>query len=246
MRKVAFTNGGGRKFLFAPALVPAAGKVYLALGTGDREHPLQSQYPYNNVTNRFYVYKDDLAAPASTAAYDLDTMDDLTSTDSCSTAPVVPNSTKKGWFMNLNQYGKGEQVVTSALIASGAVTFSTNRPIPPDSASCSTTLGEARGYWVGLLNGSGAINTTGTCGGQRSSTFVGGGLPPSPVMATSVPIANRATSVIIGAVQRGHGSGVTGGNVGAQMGTSSSQGAQKPPPLANAKRKRAYTYTSGE
>lgn len=239
MRKVAFTAGGGRKFLFAPALLPNSGKVYLALGSGDREHPLQSQYPYANVLNRFYVYKDDLSAPASTAAYDLDTMDDLTSTDSCSTTPILPSSAKKGWFMNLNQYGQGEQVVTSALIASGMVTFSTNRPIPPDTASCSTTLGEARGYWVNLLNGSGTINAAGTCGGQRSSVYVGGGLPPSPVLANSVPIGNKAVSVIIGAVQQGDGDG-------SAPGISSAIDAQKHRPKISSKRKRAYTYTSGE
>ncbi|GAB3454567.1 hypothetical protein GCM10027321_06040 [Massilia terrae] len=239
MRKVAFTSGGGRKFLFAPALLPAAGKVYLALGSGDREHPLQSQYPYANVTNRFYVYKDDLAAPASTAAYDLDTMDNLTSTNSCSTTPVLPNSAKKGWFMDLNQYGQGEQVVTTALIASGMATFSTNRPIPPDTASCSTALGEARGYWVNLLNGSGAINAAGTCGGQRSSVFVGGGLPPSPVMANSVPIGGKAVSVIIGAIQKG-------GDDGTAAGSSSAIGPQKHRPKISSKRKRTYRYTSGE
>src|SRR6202030_4199698 len=72
MNRVAYTNGAGRKFLFAPALLsapatlPAApgGQVYLALGSGDREHPLQSEYPYpSNVVNRFYVYKDDLPQP---------------------------------------------------------------------------------------------------------------------------------------------------------------------------------------
>jgi Tfp pilus tip-associated adhesin PilY1 len=234
MRKVAYTNGGGRKFLFAPALLSAGSKIYLALGSGDREHPLRTQYPYANVTNRFYVYRDDPDALATTPAYDLDSMDDFTSQDSCSTPPVLPTSTKKGWFMNLNQYGRGEQVVTSALIASGMVTFSTNRPIPPDAASCTTALGEARGYWVNLLNGSGAING-GTCGGQRSSTFVGGGLPPSPVMANSVPIGDKAVSVIIGAVQKD--------DTGA--GSSSAIGPQKHRPQIQSRRKRTYTYTSG-
>ncbi len=237
MRKVA-SAGGGRKFLFAPALLPAAGYVYLALGSGDREHPLQSQYPYDNVVNRFYVYKDDLSAPASTPAYNLDSMDDLTNVNSCDTPSVLPASAKKGWFMDLKQYGKGEQVVTSALIASGMVTFSTNRPIPPNAASCSTALGEARGYWVNLFNGSGAVNASGTCGGQRSSVFVGGGLPPSPVMASSVPIGDKAVSVIIGAIQKG--------GDGTAAGASSAIGPQKHRPKISSKRKRAYTYTSGE
>jgi Tfp pilus tip-associated adhesin PilY1 len=235
IRKVAYTTGGGRKFLFAPALLPAGGKVYLALGTGDREHPLRSQYPFNNVVNRFYVYKDDPDAAAGTPAYDLDSMDNLTTQDSCSTVPVLPPSPKKGWFINLNQYGQGEQVVTSALIASGMVTFSTNRPIPPNAATCTSALGEARGYWLNLLTGAGAINAPGTCGGVRSSAFVGGGLPPSPVMANSVPIDGKAVSVIIGAVQKDD----------AGTGTSSAIGPQKHRPKIQSRRRRSYTYTSG-
>jgi type IV pilus assembly protein PilY1 len=103
--------------------------------------------------------------------------------------------------MNLNQNGQGEQTVTSALIAGGMATFSTNRPIPPVTGTCATTLGEARGYWVNLFNGSGAIGVTASCGGSRSSIFVGGGLPPSPVLGT-VPVDGKATTVVIGAPQR--------------------------------------------
>jgi hypothetical protein len=236
-RKVAYTTGTGRKFLFAPALLASQGKVYVALGSGDREHPLQSQYPYANVTNRFYVYLDDLTAAAGTPATNMDTMTDYTTNTDCAAAKVLPNSGTKGWYMDLNQYGQGEQVVTSALIASGMVTFSTNRPIPPDAASCSTSLGEARGYWVNLLNGSGAINVPGLCGGTRSSIFVGGGLPPSPVKASSVPIGGKAVSVVLGAVQKGGA---------ASAGASVSISPQRIRPAIAQKRKRVYTYTAGD
>ena len=93
--------------------------------------------------------------------------------------------------------------MTSAVIAAGFVFFSTNRPAPvADDAVCTTSLGEARGYFLNLLNGSGAIGVTGACGGTRSSTFVGGGLPPSPVLAT-VPIEGVGLrTVVIGAVQK--------------------------------------------
>jgi Tfp pilus tip-associated adhesin PilY1 len=40
--KIARTNGAGRKFLFGPAALPASGKVYLSLTSGDRERPLVS------------------------------------------------------------------------------------------------------------------------------------------------------------------------------------------------------------
>ncbi|MET0983020.1 MAG: PilC/PilY family type IV pilus protein [Telluria sp.] len=233
-RKVARTAGGGRKFQFAPALFAAQGHVFVALGSGDREHPLYAHYPYANVVNRFYVYKDDLAA-ASSAAQDLDAMADYTGANACDTPRVLPGSDLKGWFMNLNQNGQGEQVVTSALIAGGMVTFSTNRPIEPRAGSCSTTLGEARGYWVNLLNAAGAINTPGACGGQRSSTFVGGGLPPSPVLANGVLVDGKATTVVIGAVQKG-----SDGAAGASVAIAP----QRIRPAITSKRKRTYSYTS--
>ncbi|WP_024871302.1 pilus assembly protein [Tolumonas lignilytica] len=234
MTKIAYTNGGGRKFFFPPALLSVGtSTVYLALGSGDREHPLYSQYPYANVTNRFYVYKDNpQLIPAS--AYNLDstdTMFDNTTDGGCSSSSVA-SSDKKGWFMNLNQYGQGEQTVTSALIASGLVAFSTNRPIAPAVGSCTTTLGEARGYWVNLFNGSGAVNVAGSCGGDRSAIFVGGGLPPSPIFGV-VPVDGVATPVVIGAVQK-------------DGGTNSSIAPQKVTPITSPERKLIYWKSSGQ
>lgn len=205
IRKVAATAGAGRKFLFAPALFPvtSAGKVYLAIGSGDREHPLMSHYPYANSLlnpNRLYVYLDDLAVTSGAAA-DLDALEDKTIDAGCNSTAVTPYSTPTGWYMDLNEYGQGEQTVTSAIIAGGLIAFSTNRPIPPAEGSCSSVLGEARGYWVNLTTGSGAVGVSGVCGGNRSATFVGGGLPPSPVIGT-VPIGGKPVTVVIGAVQK--------------------------------------------
>ncbi|MFC0254498.1 pilus assembly protein [Massilia consociata] len=233
-RKVAQTGSAGRKFLFAPALLASQGQVYVAIGSGDREHPLEAHYPYKVVTNRFYVYKDNLSSPQDAKAVDLDQLANYTAGNfnTCANTAVYPNSSLQGWFMDLNQYGRGEQTVTSALIAGGMVTFSTNRPIPALAGTCSTTLGEARGYWVNLLNGSGAIGVAGTCGGDRSSPFVGGGLPPSPVLATGVPVDGKATTVVIGAVQKDKGASVP-------------IAPQKIRPAISSKRKRSYSYTSG-
>jgi hypothetical protein len=237
-KRVAYTNGGGRKFLFAPAVLPLKTTAYLAIGSGDREHPLRVQYPYANVVNRFYVYRDKLDAPAATPAVNLDVMANYTSNTSCTTPPVTPTGSLDGWYMDLNAYGQGEQTVTSALIVNGSVTFSTNRPIPPDSASCATPLGEARGYWVSLLNASGGIDAEGQCGGSRSSVFIGGGLPPSPVMAQSVRVGNKVISAVIGAAQKG--------GVGIAKGVNSGVGVQIPPSQITTKRKRTYTVTSGD
>ena len=43
---------------------------------------------------------------------------------------------------------------------------------------------------MNLLNASGAVNTEGLCGADRSGVFLGGGLPPSPVVGR-VPVGGR-------------------------------------------------------
>jgi hypothetical protein len=249
--RVASTTGAGRKFLFAPELLASANKVYIGIGSGDREHPLAANYPYANVLNRFYVYLDD---PSRTSAISLDAdLVDYTNQsvvasiiaangNSC-TATTAFTNTKYGWRIDLNQFGQGEQTVTSAVIVGGMVTFSTNRPIPTASGQCSTILGEARGYFLNLLNASGAISPscyingtyqasqTCTCGGTRSATFAGGGLPPSPVIGT-VPVNGVPQTVVIGAVQRGGG------------GSSPIAPQQVNPPIQS-KRKNVYRYTTG-
>ena len=157
-------------------------------GSGDREHPLSWQYPYTSTANRFYVALDNLADKPTTDEAGLNMDSSLTNSTSptdCNSPNVLPNGSSRGWFMQLQQ---GEQVVTSSLIVAGTVMFSTNRPIVGNAASCSTALGEARGYVVSLFNASGAIGADGTCGGTRSSVFAGGGLPPSPVLASGVAV----------------------------------------------------------
>jgi Tfp pilus tip-associated adhesin PilY1 len=232
MNKVAHTTGAGRKFQYQPALFLNGTSVYVALGSGDREHPLQANYPYAKpIKNRFYVYVDDLTA---TADNDLDsavTMKDFTVTPGCNGAAVLPGAKEKGWFLQLDAYGAGEQVVTTAAIAGGLVTFSTNRPIPKAVSSCATVLGEARGYLLDLLSGSGSIGVKGSCGGSASSTFAGGGMPPSPVIGT-VPINGVPKTVMIGGIQK-------------KGGASSGIQAQQVLPNINATRKRIYWYPSG-
>jgi len=233
INRVAYTTGAGRKFFYPPALLqtPDGAQVYLAIGSGDREHPLQSNYPYLGVINRFYVYRDNLASSTATNLDDTTIMKDFTLASTCSTAGILPNSVFKGFFMDLNQYGQGEQTVSSALIVSGIAIFSTNRPIPPAAGTCSTTLGEARGYWVNLFNGSGAIGVPGSCGGGRSGIYLGGGLPPSPVLST-VLINGVATPVLIGAADK-------------RGGASSAISPQKIVPSITSKRNTVYWKSSG-
>ena len=112
---------------------PNRGKVYLALGSATASIRWQAHYPFTTpVTNRFYVYLDDLAAsPANkAAAVKLDDTGFVPATSPptrlAATSNIRPNSGRKGWFMDLG-HGVGEQTVTSASVAGGMVTFSTNR-----------------------------------------------------------------------------------------------------------------------
>ncbi len=238
--RVAYTSGSGglggaRKFLFPPSLLPTSpsiGKIYLAIGSGDREHPLEAHYPYSAVTNRFYVFLDDLSSTATFNLDDASTMNNVTTDPGCDASQTLPTGSSKGWFMDLTQYGQGEQTVTSSVIVGGLIAFSTNRPIPVAAGTCSSALGEARGYWVNLLNGSGAIGVSGSCGGSRSGAFVGGGLPPSPVVGT-VPINGQPTTVVIGAADK---DGVS--NKPLEPG--------KVKPTVTATRKRVYQYSTGD
>lgn len=217
-RKVAYTTGAGRKFLFTPSLTYSSGKVFVALGSGDREAPLITDYPYvDTVKNRFYVYRDTLANAATTAAVNLDdeTLMQNSTGAICTTAAVTSTSSKTGWFMDLGgadgtDTGRGEQVVGSSLIFGGLVFFSTNHPLPAATGTCSTSLGVARGYILSLQNGSGTIGVDGFCGGATFTKFAGGGLPPSPVLALDVVLqvgdgTKTVNTVCIGCAQKsGH------------------------------------------
>ena len=112
-----------------------------------------------------------------------------------------------------------------------AIYFSTNRATPNAGAMCTPDLGEARGYALNLLNASGAIGTETICGGARSSTFIGGGLPPSPVAAT-LPVDGKPVTVLFGGAQRSGGA-------------SPALGAQRIKPALSAKRTRVFWHTHG-
>jgi type IV pilus assembly protein PilY1 len=242
---------GHRKFLFPPAALPASGKIYLSIASGDRERPLILNYPYPTapgvgVLNRAYMLVDSFATTGLPVNLDDDSsgppagpMVNFSSGSTCSTSSAEAQG-KKGWFINLNAASSdptaniGEQAVTSSTIFAGLIFFSTNRPVPTPVGACAQNLGEARGYALNLLNASGAADTLNICGGLRSGVFVGGGLPPSPVTGT-VPVGpgGQPVTVMIGGVQRG-------GGVSAPI------GAQRVTPTITQRRSRVYWYTDGD
>lgn len=171
-----------RKFLHAPSALPFNGKVYLAFGSGNRERPLESNYPYvENIDDRFYVFRDD---PADTESYDLNdetVMHDYTESTSCASPGVLGEVNRRGWFMSLS--GRGEQVATSSVTIGGMVAFNTYKPGGSTVGMCSRPMGVSSAYLVNLFNASGAIGVDGVCGGQRS-VEVGTGMPIAPTIGT--------------------------------------------------------------
>jgi len=189
--KIAYTSGGARKFLNAPSALPYQGKVYLAFGSGNRERPLTSNYPYaKEVDDRYYVFLD---YPVDTASHNLDgaSMSDFTKPTNCEAPGVYPSemeTAKRGWFMSLP--GRGEQVVTTSIIAGGVVAFNTYQPGGASSPGmCKRPMGVASSYQVNLFNASGAVGVDGHCGGERS-VETGTGMPISPTVGTVVVDTN--------------------------------------------------------
>lgn len=130
----------------------------------------------------------------------------------------------KGWYVKLNGHltqrdldcGKssGEKVVSGAITVGGAVYFGTHIPnysySYADSSSCTATLtfsnnsctynlGSARVYTVGYANGSAIFDQDSTVGLTSTDRYreqVGGGLPPTPVVA-NVELNGKLYNLVI-------------------------------------------------
>lgn len=206
-----------RKFLYAPEVVKVATSgtlqyIGVAVGSGDREHPLSSNASAN-VTNRFYFIKD--TGNITTPIVDANLTDLGVDGAASTTTPTINNF---GWKLSLRL---GEQNVTTPIVVAGVVYFSTNRAVGVVPGSCSNNLGEARGYAVNYADGTGTLDNE-----ERSAAFVGGGLPPSPVVAT-VKIGNNTVVTCIGCISENN---------------TSSIGAVRPPISVPQTRKRVWWY----
>lgn len=179
--KVAATLDSTRRFLNAPSVAVFQNSVYVALGSGNRERPLESNYPYaSSVQDRFYVFAD-FPGEASSEAVDLDGSRLLDVTQAAPGADVECNARgERGWYMNLT--GRGEQVVNPAAIAGGQVLFNSYRPGTPTAGMCTRPLGIATAYRMSLFSPS-------ACDRDRSTEIVGGGMPIPPII-TTVPVTD--------------------------------------------------------
>ena len=238
--KVAYTNGS-RKFMFTPAVTFGGGDaVYVALGSGDRERPLAENYPYvDNIQNYVYAYRDKLDLySAATTACNLDgdpsaagacVLDYTAAPAACDSPGILPSGSpeKRAWRVGLVY--RGEQTVTQAIILGGMVSLNTTRPVP--SGVCSAALGEGGGYFLNLVNGSGAIGVDGSCGGNVRGKFTGVGLPTDPV----VVYLPGEDPICIGCVSKSN----TSDTVGSKL----FQPTPVPPPISK-KKYRKYRYTT--
>jgi len=178
-----------RKFLNGPSVVPTADYNAVLIGSGDREHPLVTDYACGNrsstftptagnyVANQFYMLVDTPTGYPSPAVTASDLVDVTTGTSTSVTASGtttitnvsagVTTTSTNGWKFN---YGFCEQTVNEALTIGGSTFFGTNTPSSATGSSCVANLGIAKGYAVDFLTGMGSV-----------AEYIGGGMPPSPV-----------------------------------------------------------------
>lgn len=199
------SGNSGRKFLFAPEVVPTNNFDAVVAVSGDREHPLYTSSTTAglayNVENKFFMIMDKNTGKSMPASYTAIGVSDLINQSSpscsdgsgtilpCSDADAKPlyfSGTEagiKGYYFDLLT---GEKGVNAPLAVAGKVYFGTNQPDIPNSQSCSANLGNAGAYIVSLFTGD-----------RQRNEFAGGGLPPSPI-AGLVTIDGKTVPFIIG------------------------------------------------
>ena len=179
-----------RKFINGPTIVPTTNYNAVLIGSGDREHPLVTDYTCGNysttpgsfVTNQFYMLMDTptgYPSPALTPSSLVDVTSGTTTSSTTSGVTTITNvsvlgvttSSTNGWRFS---YGQCEQTVNQALTIGGTTYFGTNTPSLAATGSCAANLGIAHGYAVDYLTGNASYS-------NRYGVYVGGGMPPSPV-----------------------------------------------------------------
>lgn len=143
------------RFLNKPVIGAVQNRVFVTIGSGDRERPLKQNYPYaDNVTNRFYAFIDEPFGESS-AAVDLDSAagDGDDSRGMLNAAAGLADGVRlyeqyRGWYMDLPD--RGEQIVNPAAIGAGSVFFNSFQPEGGTKGFCSD-LGKSKAYRVPLF-----------------------------------------------------------------------------------------------
>lgn len=195
-------NGGSddRKFLYPPDVVfdYVSGQqiTYLLAGTGDREQPRATA-----ISDKFFLIKDTIAPGTDPTTVSPVLLSQLTAAGA---AVDLTQADVKGWYLD---FELGEKAVNAPLTVGGKTFFGTNRPMTAAElaaqSACTPDLGVAHGYAINFTTGTAAY------AGGLYATFVGGGLPPSPV-AGVVEIGDKKVRFVIGAGATGGGGGDAG------------------------------------
>jgi len=157
--KIASSADDERRFYNAPAAGAFQGRVIVTLGSGDRERPLEINYPFvEEVQNRFYAFFDEpyktfVANPVGDLEVDEATTVNL---DGDTMLAVVEDEDEEsftqefdGWYMDIPD--RGEQVANPAVIGGGRVFFNTFQPGGDTDGLCERPLGIGTGYEVSLF-----------------------------------------------------------------------------------------------
>ena len=185
------TGANKRKFLFKPDVVLNTGYRAILIGSGDREHPLDT-----SVANRFYMLKDTGTTSGLTESSLYDATNNSVQSSNTATAATAASAilSSSGWYITL---ATGEKVIGGAISLGGATYFSTNQPSATLPAGSCSNLGLARYYGVNYLNGGALtdINNDGTFTSVDRVTGSSIGLPPSPI-GISVQIGNQTYETV--------------------------------------------------
>ena len=152
---IAKSTGPAVRFLNKPTIGAIQNRVFVTIGSGDRERPLKQNYPYDDtsVSNRFYAFIDEPYGEQADPTNPID-LDDTTgergmlnAANGLTESEILVDS-YRGWFLELPD--RGEQVVNPAAIGGGFVFFNSFQPEGGTKGFCSD-LGKSKSYQVPLF-----------------------------------------------------------------------------------------------
>ncbi len=157
--KIFSLNGTskGRKIFYKPAVsVQSAEKVRIYVGSGDREHPLNTA-----VVDRMYGLWDKGQATAQTEGALMDVTDNalqLAGTNEAQRTQILKDlEAGYGWYIRLET--TGEKALAGVRLFNGAAYFTTYAPNSvADAASCGGNIGIGSIYALNYLTGEAVVN----------------------------------------------------------------------------------------
>ena len=184
IEKIAEVSGTDKRFMNRPVVGAVGNKVFVTIGSGDRERPLKANYPYaSDIDNRFYVLIDrpypwdensDGTLQATESDISLRATVNLDGSTMLNAATGLSGSQSvldfDGWYLELPD--QGEQVVNQSAIGGGVVYFNSFHPVGNNDGLCAN-LGTAKSYGIPLFD---PVYDDGVVFGQ--------GIPIPPIIET--------------------------------------------------------------